>query len=103
MDELEKIQQQIADLQKKAHEIAAKNKSQVIDEIKAKIALYGLTASDLGLVGTRTRAAGETKARKPVAVKYKHGDDTWTGRGMKPKWVTKYLADGGKLESLLVK
>lgn len=39
MDELEVIQQQIAELQKKA---------EVLEEVKSKIKAYGLTAKELG-------------------------------------------------------
>lgn len=102
MDELEQIQQQIAELQKKAEEIAIQRKQPVIEEIKAKIKAYGLTARDLGLFELTSVQPTVEKTKKPVAIKYRHNEDTWTGRGMKPKWVVKYLEGGGKLEDLLV-
>ena len=100
MNELEQIQQQISALQKKAEEIARQNRSTVIEEIKAKIKAYSLTAKDLGLVGKGTSVKGTTSS---VAVKYKQGDHTWTGRGKQPKWVAGYVAKGGNLSDLLVK
>jgi len=42
------------------------------------------------------------KVKKPVAIKYRSGENTWTGRGMKPKWIVKHVEGGGKLEDLLV-
>ncbi|MDP3638270.1 MAG: H-NS histone family protein [Azonexus sp.] len=101
MDELELIQQQIAELQKKAEELAIQKKQPVIDEIKAKLKAYGITAKDLGLVEVVVSQSVD-KPKKPVAIKYRHNEHTWTGRGMKPKWIVKYVEDGGKLEDLLV-
>lgn len=101
MDELQQIQQQIADLQKKAQELQQQKKSEVLEEVRAKIKSYGLTAKECGFGATEK--AVEDKRSQPVAIKYKDGENTWTGRGMKPKWVVKYLEGGGKLEDLLVK
>lgn len=49
--------------------------------------------------------SADKKARVPVAVKYKHPQNTelaWTGRGRQPKWVVEFLAAGGNLEQLSV-
>ncbi len=99
MDELEKIQAQIEELQKKAQELQQQKKSAIIEEVKAKIKAYGLTAKDLGL-GAVEKA--EDKRSQPVAIKYRSGEQTWTGRGRKPKWLEVYLANGGKLEDIAV-
>jgi DNA-binding protein H-NS len=98
VDELEKVLAQIADLQTKARELQQKKKSAVIEEIKLKIKQYGLTARDLGLGSSSARDV----ERRSVAIKYRSGDYTWTGRGRKPKWVEKHLSSGGSLESLAV-
>lgn len=100
MDELEKIQQQIEELQKKAQELQQQKKSAVLEEVKAKIKSYGLTAKELGLGSVEK--ASDDKRSQPVAIKYKQGQNTWTGRGRQPKWVVEYVASGGKLEDLLV-
>lgn len=99
MDELEKVQQQIAELQKKADELAKEKKASVISDIKAKIKSYGITAKDLGFASTEQAEPAPTKK---VKIKYRKGEDTWTGRGLKPKWVKTYLDGGGKLEDIQV-
>lgn len=96
MDDLEKIQAQIAELTRKAEELSTQKKAGVIEEVKAKIKAYGLTPKDLGFSGK------SSKAGSTVSVKYRHGDHTWTGRGRQPKWVVDYLAAGGTLESIQV-
>lgn len=44
-----------------------------------------------------------TKRARP-APKYRHAatGETWTGRGMAPKWVQVYVANGGLLDDLLL-
>jgi DNA-binding protein H-NS len=100
MDELEQLHKQIADLQAKAQDIAIKRKEPVIEEMKAKIKLYGITAKELGFTSARTSTVEKTSS---VAIKYKQGDNTWTGRGREPKFIVDHLASGGKIEELLVK
>ena len=96
MDELEKLQAQIAELQRKAEEISFQKKATVIEELKSKIRAYGLTPKDLGFTGKTSSKAGTS-----VAVKYRQGDHAWSGRGRKPKFVEDHIASGGKLEDLL--
>ena len=47
----------------------------------------------------------KTKARRPARPKYQNADNldqTWTGKGRKPKWVAAHLEGGGTLEELLI-
>ena len=50
------------------------------------------------------RAASLPKAqRKKIAPKYRGPNgDTWTGRGMTPRWLTSELKDGKKVEDFLI-
>jgi DNA-binding protein H-NS len=53
------------------------------------------------------KATKPSKAGKPlgkVAIKYRDKDtgSTWTGRGLKPKWLSAYLAAGRKIEEFAV-
>ena len=53
----------------------------------------------------RAPAAGKRKTAK-VAPKYRNPantKDTWTGRGRQPRWVAAEIANGRKLEDLLIK
>lgn len=112
---VEKLQKQIDALEKQKQAIASKEKMSVLRQINAQIALYGIASNELifgsqakstprltaslGKSGTKTR---KTTAGIKVPVKYRQGDNTWTGRGRQPKWLVDYLAQGGKLEELLV-
>ena len=46
-----------------------------------------------------------TKKRAPAKIKYRsplNSEDTWTGRGRKPRWVSSFLQHGGTLEEISV-
>ena len=75
--------------------------SQIIRDIKEKIAEYKLTAEDLGLKAGGKRSAtakkGEAKYANPA-----NNAQTWSGKGRKPAWVIEHLAKGGNIDDLLI-
>ncbi len=108
----EQIQKRIESLQKEAEQIRKKEVAGVIERIKTAIEAYGLTAADLGLAGTRAPKAapkakpGRKAAKKAagkVAVKYRDSEgNTWTGRGLQPRWLKAAIAAGKKLDDFKV-
>lgn len=94
MDELEQLQQQIAEMQKKAEALQQERKAHVVAEIKAKIKAYGLTVKDLGL--------GNAPKESNVAAKYTLNGQTWSGRGRQPRFISEYVESGGNLDDLLI-
>lgn len=99
MDELERLQAEIEEMQQKAEALKKARKAEVIAEMKAKIAAYGLTAKDLGLSFSEEPSS---HTRTPAPIKYCLDGNTWTGRGKRPRFITAYLEAGGKLEDLAV-
>lgn len=94
--ELKALQQQIpAEIQRREKQ----EKTRIRQELEALALKNGYTLDELlGEAGRQVR-----KASKPVAVKYRHPNDStlfWTGRGRQPKWVVEFLAGGGTLEQL---
>ena len=65
------------------------------------MAEHGLTVADLGGKGTKAPSAS---AGRKVAPKYKNAatGETWTGRGLQPKWVQAALASGKKIEDFTI-
>ena len=54
-------------------------------------------------IGTKGEANTSKAKRKKIAPKYRGPDgDTWTGRGMTPRWLTSAFNDGKKLEDFLI-
>lgn len=106
MQELQQLQQQIAELQQKAKELAQKNKAQIVADMKQQIALYGITATELGFTTSDSAKSSKTgkegQERAPATIKYRDGDNTWTGRGKQPKWLVEAIANGKSKEDFLV-
>ena len=102
MDQLEQLEQQIAQLQAKRQEILNTKRSQVLDQLRAAIRLYGFSAHELG-IGSAT---GKSKSA-PRDAKYanpQNPSQTWAGgKGKRPNWVRLHLEQGGKLEELLIR
>jgi DNA-binding protein H-NS len=58
--------------------------------------------SKLGGYTSVKKARGGT--RGPVAPKYRHPDtgETWSGRGLKPRWLTSAMKSGKSLEAFAI-
>jgi DNA-binding protein H-NS len=66
--------------------------------------LNQLTGGGVAQGGETNGGGGAPKAmRKKAAPKYRGPDgDTWTGRGMKPRWLASAMKEGKKLEDFLI-
>ena len=121
MSNLMDIQSQIEKLQKQASEIKAREFDKTVQEIQAKMNAFGITVKDLQ-PGKRRGAKGKAVAkpaakaatagrRKPspqigqtVAPKYcGPNGETWTGRGMAPRWLAALIASGKSKEDFALK
>lgn len=62
-------------------------------------------AREMGFKLDELMEAKPGKTRKTIAPKYRNPDDpdqTWTGRGRKPKWVEAHLEKGGSLNDISI-
>lgn len=104
--QIKKNEEQIAQLRKQAEELRNHERAGVIEELRKKIAEYGLSAADLKL---GTRAAGKQRSASAPATKaeakYRSPNgETWSGgRGRKPRWITEALAAGKPLTDFEIK
>ena len=92
--------------QKEALELEIERKQQqsrtdAIAKVRSLMAEYGLTAADLSNKPGPKARAGQGKK---VAAKYRNAatGDTWSGRGLQPKWLKAALAAGRKLGDFAV-
>lgn len=122
MTNLIDIQSQIEKLQKQANEIKSKDFTATVKEIHAKMHAFGITLKDLQLRKSgklaRTfkgkdgalKAARIPKAPKAarksgtvVAAKFRGPNgESWSGRGLTPKWLSALVAQGHSKESFAV-
>ncbi len=118
MTNLIDIQGQIEKLQKQAADIKSKEFSATVRDIQAKMQAFGITVKDLQTRKTANGAAksgrpakekvakapkAARKSSQPVAAKFRGPNgETWSGRGLTPKWLASLVAQGQSKESFAV-
>lgn len=94
---LAELQAQIAELQNKAQAIIQAEKAGVIDELKAKIQQYNITASELGFKASESGKPAKASGAGKAAPIYKNKDneaETWHGgKGRLPLWLQAILKE----------
>ena len=103
------LEKQAADLEKQLQDARRAERASVIAQIKSLLTEHGLTVADLGLkaggkASAGTTGGGSASAGRKVAPKYRNAatGETWTGRGLQPKWVQAAVASGKKLEDFAI-
>jgi len=101
MASLQELLDQKAALEKAIETTRRQEKAEAISQVKALMSQYGLTASDLA-----SKAPAKPSAVKgsKVAAKYRNKatGETWSGRGLQPKWLKAALASGRKIDDFAV-
>ena len=102
MNNLIEIQNQIEILQKQASEIRAQEFDKTVQEILTKMTAFGITLKDLDADKGRARKVS-SGATKPAAAKYRGPNgETWSGRGLMPRWMSALVAQGKTKEEFLI-
>ncbi|NBW78936.1 MAG: H-NS histone family protein [Betaproteobacteria bacterium] len=114
------LQSQIEKLQKQASEIRSKEFDKTVAEILTQMQAFGITIKDLQAAQGKTRAGkGRGKGRPvgkkapaakkgtragiPVQAKFKGPNgETWSGRGLMPKWLSTLVASGRTKEDFAI-
>ena len=102
MSSLQDLLAQKAEIDRQISDARRQERNEAIAKVRALMAEHGLTASDLVAKSRRDRVAS-TSGRK-VAAKYRDpaSGQTWTGRGLKPKWLSAALESGKQLTDFAV-
>jgi len=109
------LQTLISAAQEKAEQKRHSDLAEAVEAVKADLAKRGFTLAELiayasaqpasgGKIGRKKQ--GEGAPRKKVEPKYRdpeNPENTWTGRGIKPKWLAAKLEGGAKLEEFIIK
>jgi DNA-binding protein H-NS len=90
------LDKQIADTQRE-------QRSEAIQKVRTLMAEYGLTPADVGGKSS-TGGGAPKKSTGKVAAKYRNKatGESWSGRGLKPKWLTAALAAGRSMSDFAV-
>jgi len=101
------LEKQIAALTAEAEALRIENYANAVREVQATIDQYGIPAADLTFKAVvspvaKPRAAGSGKGVK-APIKYRDANgNTWSGRGLKPRWLRDAIESGQTLESFLI-
>ncbi len=119
MASLMELQSQMEKLQKQVNEVKAKEYASTVQDILAKMKAFDISIKDLqSAKPARSAKTGKGKPSerksvktgdaskkpvKPVAAKYKGPNgETWSGRGLTPKWLAALVAQGQSKESFAI-
>lgn len=93
------LDKQAAELEQQIESARRTERASVVNQIKTLMAQHGVTLAELGSRAASPKVAKSTTGRK-VAAKYRNPEtgDTWSGRGLKPKWLQAALANGKSLQ-----
>ena len=83
-------------------ELAKKqDRSDAIAKVRSLMSEYGLSIADLS---AKSSAKAGLRSGKKVAAKYRNKatGESWSGRGLQPKWLKAALATGRKIEEFAV-
>ena len=101
------LARQQAELDRALAQARRAEQASVIAQVRALMDEHGLTPADLGSASAvkSTRGQGQsTSAGRKVAAKYHNAatGESWSGRGLKPKWMQAAIAEGRKPEDFAV-
>lgn len=102
MANYKELSAQIAALMQQAENARKTERAAAIAEIRSQMSQYGITIADLNITDGRGRRAGGARV---VPAKYRHPKtgETWSGRGLKPRWLVIELSEGKTLEEFLLR
>ena len=100
MASLKDLLAQRAALEQQIAETQERERSDAVAKVKSLMQEYGLSVADLT---SRAAKAPGAKASK-VAAKYRNQatGETWSGRGLQPKWLKAAISGGAKLEDFVI-
>ena len=98
MASLKDLLAQRAALDEQIAQTKDKERSEAVSKVKSLMSEYGLTVADLSM---RTPKVAKTSK---VAAKYRNKatGETWSGRGLQPKWLKAAITGGAKLDDFHV-
>ena len=102
MSNIAHLLEQKAALEKQIADAQRQERTHAIAQVRSLMAQYGLTAADLA--GKSAAAPAKAKSSGKVAAKYRNAatGETWSGRGLQPKWLKAALAGGKHLSDFAI-
>ncbi len=106
MATLQQLLDQKAELERQIEATRRNERADAIAKVKALMSEQGLTLADIS--GKTSQPRGNTGGGRvsgsKVAAKYRNEatGESWSGRGLQPKWLKAALASGRKIEEFTI-
>lgn len=105
MTTLQDLLQQRAELERQIAETQRQEHAEAIATIRQLMAEHGLSVEDI--TATRSgakavRAANGQRAKVPAKYRDPATGESWSGRGLQPRWLKAALAEGKQLSDFLI-
>lgn len=105
MATLKNLLAQKASIDKQIQQARRKERTEAISSIRSLMEQFDLTVADLsGKVSTKASGRKSPIKGRKVAPKFRNAEtgETWSGRGLQPKWLKTAIAAGRKLEDFAI-
>lgn len=104
MATLQELMAQREALERQIEQTKKHERGEAIEKVRALMAEYGLTVADLGSRSTAAKTKKSKSRGNKVAAKYRNTStgESWSGRGLQPRWLKAALASGRKLSDFAV-
>lgn len=101
MATLQELLSQKEALEREIEQTKKRDRAEAIAKVRALMSEYGLSLADLS---NKAAPAARQGARAKVPAKYRDAatGDSWSGRGLQPKWLKAALAAGRKIDDFKV-
>ena len=100
---LAELLKQKADLDRQIAAAQSETRAKAIADVRELMAQHRLTVADLVAAPKKGPKPSGDGTRRAVAAKYKDEQgNQWSGRGLRPKWLTAALATGKTLQDFAV-
>ncbi len=98
MASLQELLDKKAELERQIEATRRHERADAIAKVKALMAEQGLSVADISGKSSASRSSGSSGGK--VAAKYRNAatGESWSGRGLQPKWLKAALASGRKIE-----
>ena len=101
METIQELLTKRAEIDRKISDARREERASAISKVRTLMAEHGLSAAD---IAGKVAPARHAKTGAKVAAKYRNSatGDTWSGRGLQPRWLRAALANGAKISDFVI-
>jgi DNA-binding protein H-NS len=99
---LKELLAQKAALEQAIEQTKKQERGDAVVKVRAMMAEYGLTVADLGGKAAPKAKSGGGTGKVPAKYRNASTGDSWSGRGLQPRWLKAALASGKKLTDFVI-